>query len=684
MTTLVVIEAPGKTKKMQAILGPGYLVKPSFGHVRDLPNNTMGVAAPDFVPEYVTEDDRARKAVADLRAAARTCDTVLLATDADREGEAIAWHVASILNVRNPMRITYQEITEEAVLAALNQPRALDMHLVHAQEARRVLDRLVGYGVSKALSQRAGELLTAGRVQSPATRILVDRERAIQGFTAITYYGVRFTFSGDSDWHALWTPELPNGERYVLSKEWADAISRVKRFQVVRCEDSVALVAPPAPFTTSTLQQRSHVALKFKPKRTMELAQALYEAGLITYMRTDSPNISAAAFEQIQNFLLAQDVPCLEEQRRWKSKKGAQEAHEAIRPTDVTVDDAGDDDDERALYRMIRMRTLASQMPTAEYAARVATLQSGLNVVGPGGPQFVTLVARGRTLINPGWLALEGIAETVQPNEEDEPDPQDNPVPELAIGVDLVARSIEVLQKKTRPPRRFTEATLVGELESLGLGRPATYASILNTITTRDYAKPDRKGFLIPTKKAEQIVDTLVGCFAFAELDYTRSLEEHLDDIAAGHSQYRQVVAEAHRTLTGELQHLQERPVATYPCPMCAKPLRRRSGKTGFWWGCTAYPDCRGTMADLDGKPVERAALAAANAAAEAVKANKPKGGPKCLKCGSPLQRRTKSAAEDPRSKGFDFYGCTAWPTCKETYPTDPQGKPTFPAGVSK
>jgi len=662
--TLVIIESPGKKAKLESILGADYIVRASFGHIRDLPEREIGVKAPDFRPTYVVSDDRAKITVKRLKEDARSVDRVLLATDPDREGEAIAWHIADELKLKNPERSAFTEITPKAVQKAVHAPRFLDMNLVHAQEARRVLDRLVGYQVSPALSDKTGQKLTAGRVQSPAVRLVVEREREIRAFVPTTHFGAALIFHAPTTWRAMWVPELTEGQEYQLDEALAQSAADVKQVRVLAFEDGTSKSAPPAPFTTSTLQQAAQVKFKFKPKKTMELAQKLYEQGVITYMRTDSPNLSEDAFALIAEYAKENGLPVREERRQWKAKGNAQEAHEAIRPAYIANTDGGETEDEKALYRLIWSRAVASQLAEATYATRTAQLESIEAIASGGAARYQ---ARGRTLVDKGWKTLydEPEEDTTDSDDED----ADNPVPTLAVGDVLDVGAGGLITKTTKAPKRYTLATLVKALESHGIGRPATYAAILENISQREYISEDKKGFLLASPVAETIIDNLAGTFGFIELDYTRDLEQDLDEIAEGRKTYRTVVAAAADQLHGEIGKLG--PGNVHPCPDCGQPMRQRKGAHGLFWGCTAYPECRATRPDDGGKPGEKVERPAAQAAA-----TQP-----CPSCGKPLRRIKKSKKDDPKKKGYDFWGCTGFPDCKSTFQPAKDGTPMTTGG---
>lgn len=673
MNTLVIVESPGKVKKISSILGESYRVMASVGHVRDLPPRELGIEPPYFRLHY-EPTERGRDVLAKLKQAVACADRVLLATDPDREGEAIAWHLADALKLKNPERITFTAITAEQVKAAVQAPRTIDMHRVKAQEARRALDRIVGYRVSPALSDRAGQPLSAGRVQSPAVRLVVDREREIANFKAVQHYGAELIFSNDTgEWRAQWDtkPHLREGEQYMLDSELAQRAAAVRNLTVVTFEDTEKGRAPAAPFTTSTLQQAAGQRLKMKPKRAMELAQKLYEAGHITYMRTDNPNLDPAGIEDINAYARTAGLPLADKPRRWKAKEGAQEGHEAIRPTHADVLEAGDDADQASLYRLIWQRAIASQLADANYAVRTVTLAGNAD----GTP--ATFIARGRTLIDPGWMAVYA-DDAADDTDQEEGEGASNPVPKLAEGAALTASDGRLLTKTTKPPARFKQTTLIAELERRGIGRPSTYAAILDNITSRGYVAEDTKGFLIPSPIGETIRDALVGRFTFVDLDYTKGLEEQLDHIAEAKADYTAVVAEAWQSLDRELGTLDSAKIdAAYPCPECGKPMQRRKGSNGYFWGCSGFRDngCKITLPDERGKPGQR-------------KAPPPPTGFHCTRpdCGKPLVRRlgvSKPKKKGEKGRPYDFYSCTGYPKCDATYQTGKDDKPIFVDGES-
>ncbi len=632
---LLIVESPGKIKKLQSFLDQDWRVAASVGHIRDLPDHEYGLVPPAFTPNYVVVKP---DVVNRLQPLVEQADEVFLASDPDREGEAIAWHLKDVLGLTRYKRVTYTAITKADVEAGIAHPRDIDMALVHAQEARRALDRLVGYTVSGPLGRAVAEhKMSAGRVQSPAVRLVVDREREIRAFVSTTHYGVELLFERveniSDGWKAVWLPKegwLADDQDYVLDKALAEKVAAVRALDVLTFEEKESRAAPPAPFTTSSLQQAASNALKFKPKKTMELAQALYEAGHITYMRTDSPNLSESAIAEIRAYADAQGLPLPEKNRTWKSKDGAQEAHEAIRPTHIEIEEAGNTADEKALYALIRLRALASQLADAVFAVRVARL--GADVEG----RRAVFEARGRTLLEKGWKAV--MASDDSEEKEEEPG---NAVPELKPSAQVVALQGMVSTKKTKPKPRFKEATLIRELEKRGIGRPATYASILENITSgRDYLR-EEKGFLTPTPRGEKLVDALQPCFSFLDLDFTRSMEDALDDVASGKLTYAACLGTMYDALSRELTLFQEKHVV--PCPECGDReqfAHLYSKEKGYnYWRCKA---CGASFADAQGRPGAKREKPALTDHA-------------CETCGKPLEH----VKGEKNGRAYDFFACS-------------------------
>lgn len=644
---LLIVESPNKIKKIQSILGSGWVVAASFGHVRDLPLKDMGLGE-NYRPLY-ERTERANDTLTKLKSLANKSDIVYLATDPDREGEAIAWHLYEELkpSIKKYYRVAFAEITERAIKASLANPRQLDMDLVYAQEARRVLDRLVGYRVSPMISRKAGENLSAGRVQSVALRVIVETEESIKKFIPVTHYSVAVSFD-------TWKAELDvsdfikPGEKYLMDKTLAESIAQLRNFTCVNLRDENKPKAPPAPFTTSTLQRAAQIQFGFAPVQTMKLAQELYEGGHITYMRTDSPNLSDDAFSEIKAYCSHNNIDCVDKKRTWHAKESAQEAHEAIRPTHFEEMSCGNNKDQQNLYKMIWVRSVASQMPDAVYANRVITLIASdqINDIN------VKFTVQGSTLIKAGWKSL-----TAEDQAEEDPQGQDaNTLPFIQENTTLTATDGKVLEKKTTPPARFTQSGLIEFIEKKGIGRPATFASILDNIMRRAYIKEEKKGkraVLVPTIKGENVIRLLKASkMAFLEYDYTSGVEEQLDEIAAGKQSYLSLVQSEDKVLDTALNTLGQQK-DLWSCPKCGQGLARypsKDRKNEFFWVC-ADRECKSYFADLEGKP----AL--------------PSDKYFCEACGKPLILKNGQSGH--------FWACTGYPNCKQSYP-DAKDQPDF------
>ncbi len=581
---VLIIESKGKVEKIQGFLGAGWKVVATLGHIRDLPEKRLGFSS-DFIPEYELTE-RGGSIVKRLKAAV-SGNVIFIATDPDREGEAIAWHVAQVLNLKHVKRCTFTEVTETAVKAAVNSPRDLDINLVRAQEARRVLDRACGYLVSRPLQRVTGERLSAGRVQTPALRLLVERERARKSFQSVTHYGVRLCFESleniTDGWRAdLVTSSLANGQDYFQDQELAKSLSNCKSLEVLDCKTTESRQGPPAPFTTSTLMQAAST-LKLNANQVRELSQTLYDAGHVTYIRTDSPAMAPEAVEAIRAYCSDKGWQCIAKPRIFKPKDSAQGAHECIRPTHIDVEEAGETPDERALYRLIRLRALATQIDDAEYSTVVLSL--GLDHEG----RKLGFEARGRVMRSPGWRVVYG----AEPVGDDHEEAALNPVPVMKAGTRATALSGEVVTQKTTPPPRYSEAKLIRELENRGIGRPSTFAMIVETIKKRGYATVEKDN-LVPTALGECLIATMEGKFCFADYEYTREMERQLDEIASGKLSYNAVVVPAYSLIDSEARSFQ---AATGKlCPKCGKAMSKRKGKTGYFFGCEGYPDCKETV----------------------------------------------------------------------------------------
>lgn len=538
MATLVIVEAPGKVRRIQSILGDGYRVVATRGHVLDLPRRGVNIAPPYFELPYEPTPG-GNSVLPMLRDAASHADGVLLATDPDREGEAIAWHVAKSLGLRDARRIVFRSIDRAAIAAALASPRAIDRRLVTARAARRALDRLVGYRLTAALRQRCGRFLSAGRVQSAALRLVVERERAIRAFQPVRHYGVRLHFAGG--WTAEWDvlPHLGPDEAFFTDAGSAADVAAIHDVRVEAAASEVAAVPPHPPFTTAALIEAAGAELGMDPGATMYAAQALYEQGDITYHRTDSGQMSADGANQMARFGKQQglSMPPVEVDAGEEDGAAAAGAHEAIRPVNVEVSTVSGPAALRALYGLIRDRAVASRMAPAEFAIHTLMF-AGIDVATGCELRFT---ARRTTLQELGWRAVyRGVSER---DGFDAQGDVDNRVPDLDVGAGAVPLRGEVLEKLTQPPERFTQASLVAELQRLGIGRPSTFAGTTARLVQRQYVREVDDRALVPTANGEAIVDALVGKSRFVDLDYTREMESQLDAIAQGTYAYRPVVA---------------------------------------------------------------------------------------------------------------------------------------------
>ncbi|MEA5249890.1 DNA topoisomerase [Xanthomonas fragariae] len=713
---LMVVESPNKVEKISSYLGDGWTVMASYGHIRDLPQREFGISKPGFVMQYeylpaTKVGDRtfpgSEQRVAKIRKEAAKADVVYLATDPDREGEAISWHLKEALNLREDdyERVTFTEITPKAIQAAISCVRRIDMNLVHAQEGRRALDRFVGYMVSPLLSDMLGMNLSAGRVQSVAVRLVVDLERRIAAFRSTAHFGAAVSFDNGAGgkWTAQWDtkPYVSEDQPYVLDEALAAKASQSRQFEVLESKTEEKFERPPSPLSTLGMLRAASVVLKMDSEATTKAAQKLYEAGHITYIRTDSVNLSDDAADHVCSYAVAQGLAIPPSVRKWREKKTAQGGHaDAVRPTHMELEDAGTDDAQRALYRLIHLRTLVSQLPDAEYSVNTVRLRA----TDRDGFEYV---ARGRTLTVPGWRGLLRTDAVAEDDEDASNEGADGQVPRLAVGSDARAISGELLKKKTEPPRRYTESSLLKKLEDEGIGRPATFASIMKNIMSRAYVAYDKK-HLVPTNIGELLVDNLLRAnFAFMELGFTRDLEVQLDTIADGEASYLDVVEPAYTQLNQELVRIATSGDFTprFKCPKCGSGMRRyaKAGRPPFW-RCTAPADedgvvCGHYMDDDKGKPVERASHPCPKCGQTMRRfkrktgaglvwvcpsetcetflddvGGKPIGIHTCPKCTAPMRRYQKTDRETGKPKGGHGWFCTV-ETCK-TFMDDNNGKP--------
>lgn len=588
---LLIVESPAKARTIQQYLGTGYEVLASVGHVRDLPKSSKDAIDIEggFKPNYVISPDK-RDVIEKITKAAAKADEVFLATDPDREGEAIAWHIKQAVGMKSPKRVVFYEITKAAVEEALKHPRLIDENLRQAQEARRVLDRLVGYDLSGLIWKKVRYGLSAGRVQSPALRILVERERDIKAFIPETYYTLDALFRAKSGtFPATCTTEPTTAEEatriVTLGRKAAWTVADITE----REEDR----NPRPPFTTSTLQQVASTRLGFSPSRTMRAAQKLYEGGFITYMRTDSVNLSADAVAKIAQTVAIEFGKNYVETRAYKTKsKNAQEAHEAVRPTDSARAQAGSTADEQHLYELVRARTMASQMKAAKVLRTSVKAQADAEI-----PLFST---NGSRVIFPGWLACDTRARG-----------EDVELPVLTKGEALTLESLGSLEKQTEPPNRYTEAGLVKELEKRGIGRPSTYASIMKTIQDRGYVEKTGRT-LTPTATGMVVSGWLEEHFAeYVSDSFTAEMEDELDEISRGERGYEATLKEFYTPFAKAVASKEDLPKATslgeapkeFPCPLCGASMEFKLGRGGIFMSCTRYPQCEGARQE-DGTEV--------------------------------------------------------------------------------
>lgn len=659
---LIIVESPAKVKTIKKFLGPQYMVQASVGHVRDLPSSSLGVdEANDFAPHYEVIDNK-KNVVSELRAAASKADTVYLAPDPDREGEAIAWHVAELIRdkAKDIKRIQFNEITAKAVKEALAHPRELNGHLFDAQQARRVLDRLVGYKISPLLWKSIKRGISAGRVQSVALRLIVEREEAREVFKPEEYWLFKALLAADVP--PPFKAELAKvgGKKAVVSnaaqaKDIEDAMAG-KPFVVESVEEKERERAPQPPFITSTLQQAANQRLSYTAKRTMNIAQRLYEGvelgdrgltALITYMRTDSTRIADEARDAAKAFIEGsfgkEYLP--KRARVYKAKGGAQDAHEAIRPVDVTI--TPDEvkihlpPEQYNLYRLIWSRFVASQMAGARFHDTTASIACA----------HTQWKAKGERLLFPGFLAA-------MPRGKDEADAE---LPPLTAGQTLTLEKLDKEQKFTQPPARFSEASLVRELEELGIGRPSTYAAIISTLQDREYVSLKERHF-VPTDLGRVVCTQLVEHFGkLMDVGFTAQMEENLDKVAEGQEQWvellRRFSEDFNPTLAAaskNMKSLKGGMPANLPCPECGKDLLIKFGKAGAFLACSGYPECRYTS------NFERTE----DGTVEAVAQEKPqyeKVGD-CPQCGKDLVIKKSRT-------GSSFIACTGYPDCKYAAP---------------
>ncbi|MBS4960937.1 MAG: type I DNA topoisomerase [Clostridiales bacterium] len=639
---LVIVESPAKSKTIKKFLGSNYKVEASMGHVRDLPKSQLGIDIEnDYEPKYITIRGKG-ELLAKLRKEAKNADKVYLATDPDREGEAISWHLMTALNLdeKNTSRITFNEITKNAVKRSIKEARKIDMSLVDAQQARRVIDRLIGYPISSLLWKKVKKGLSAGRVQSVALRLVCDREEEIKNFIPEEYWTINLTLSNEEgkEFNALFSGD-EKGKIELNSAEEVDKILKSLEnveFEVAEVKKGVRIKKTVPPFTTSTMQQESSRYLNMSAQKTMMVAQQLYEGvdikgegtiGLVSYIRTDSVRISDEAYEDVKTFIgeTYGENYVLSERPVYKSKNNSQDAHEAIRPTSAarTPDSMKDSltKEQYKLYKIIWERFVASQMPPAEYNTVAVRIKGGEYVFRSSGSK----------------LKFDGFLKVYQTEEEKE-----DFIPELTKSMNLKKKKVEPQQHFTQAPPRFTDASLIKTLEEVGVGRPSTYAPTLSTIQTRNYVVKENK-MLCPTELGEAVNEIMKKYFTnIVDVDFTANMESDLDKVEAGVFEWKEILRGFYPLFEDTLKNAQEKlekvtikdEVTDVICEKCGRNMVVKYGKYGKFLACPGFPDCQ------NAKPFfEDAGVA-------------------CPLCGGKvLVKKTK--------KGRKYFGCENNPDCQ-------------------
>ena len=624
------MESPTKSRTLQGFLGPKYRVLSSFGHIRDLPEDDFGVDVENnFKPKYVVPL-KSKKVIQSLKENSQKADSTILATDEDREGEAIAWHLAQVLGlekVKNYERIVFHEITKQAIEEALKHPRDIDINLVDAQQARRILDRIVGYKLSPFLWKKIARGLSAGRVQSVVVRMVVEREREIEKFITQEYWTILAEFLKDKEFEAMLVKkdgEVLDKLAIKNKKEAEKIVEHLKgaEYQVENVEKKEVKKYPLPPFTTSTLQQEAWRRFKFPAKLTMRIAQNLYEKGFITYHRTDSLNLSNLALGTAKKFITENYGTNYYQFRRYKAKGRAQEAHEAIRPAYPDRIRVETDEQSSRLYDLIWRRFIACQMKEALFDSTIVDILA----------KNYLFRATGQTLKFDGFLKVYPIK-----FEESE-------LPPLEKNEILELLKLTPSQHFTQPPSRYSEATLIKALESEGIGRPSTYAPIISTVQERNYIEKDENKYFRPTEIGTVVTDLLVKHFPeIVDVKFTALMEENLDKIAGGEKKWTKIVKEFYNpfieNLNQKYKAVSKKEFTEEPtkkkCPKCGAPLLIRLGKYGKFYACSKFPTCKYT---------------------ESLPENLL--GVKCPKCqkGEVVEKRT--------AKRKIFYGCNQYPQC--------------------
>lgn len=649
---LVIVESPSKAKTIGKFLGSNYKVIASVGHVRDLPKSTMGIDIEnDFEPRYINIRGKG-DVIKSLKKEAKAAGKIYLATDPDREGEAISWHLAYLLGIdpEEPCRIVFNEITKTAVKNAVKNPRKIDMGLVDAQQARRVLDRVVGYSISPLLWRKVRRGLSAGRVQSAALKLICDRENEILEFNPVEYWNIFADLKGEKTFESKLTlykgKKIENGT--IGTKAESDSIIKEVKsgeFTVAKVEEKTRSRKPQAPYTTSSLQQDAANRVNFNTRKTMQIAQQLYEGvevkghgtiGLVSYIRTDSTRISEEARAAAKEYITEKFGADYYGGIIYVNKnKDAQDAHEAIRPSNVALDPESIKDslttDQYKLYSLIWSRFVASQMTNAEYFGVTADIENGQCIFRATGSK----------------LTFDGFLKVYSMSDIDE----DKMLPDLKEGQKLKAEKIRGEQSFTQPPARFTEASLVKTLEELNIGRPSTYAPIVATLTDRRYIKKEGKS-LKPTDLGFTVTNLLSEYFKeIVDVGFTAEMEDKLDEVGVSISDWKQILRDFYGDFEKELKEADENiekmddeEITDIKCELCGKYMVKKHGRYGEFLACSGYPECKNT------KPVVKEI------------------GVDCPKCGKPI-------VEKRSRRGRIFYGCSGYPECDNSYWNKPVNK---------
>lgn len=680
MPTLVIVESPGKIKTIQKYLDSlwpqKYEVEASYGHVCDLTVKNLGFDTKTFDGIYEVAE-KSERVVRNLKAVAKRSSDVILAMDNDREGEAIAYHLARVLKLNNPDRIIFNEITKSAVEKAMKTPQKINQRKVDSQETRRILDRMIGWMVTPMARNYVVPESSMGRVQTVIVYIIVLLDRRIKNFVSVDHYNATaLMLNNERDpvapWSASWDYKtwLNPEEKLWLDRKTVEGLKAIKSLVVDEINISEATNNPSAPLITSTLQRAAEVNLGLTPTETMAHAQKLYEAGVITYMRTDNPNLSAEAFILLKNYALSTDLPVESNQRSFSVKKNAQEAHEAIRPTSFNLLKVGEGKIQD-VYEMIWNRAVASQLKAAKYDTKEVVLSQSVDVSigGVTSTKKAIFKAKGRRLIYAGWRELNNKSFTeIEEEDRDEGESDlNNLIPEkLKVGDVVDVKDLQIHNKKTEAPRRFTAAGLIAELERCGIGRPSTYASLMENILKKDFIRYDKKR-VFATERGTKIIDKMEKHFSFIDIKYTALMEDELDEVESGVKTSRPVLKQFFDSTVQEIDLFEKHIVTTLPqykCEECQSLVMKKTYKKQEYWKCF-NKECGVTYADKNNKPGNQQIKKETTFT--------------CIECDRPLIY-SKGAFKNVEYENFSCSGKTdAKNSCTAKYEPLPNSKPPTP-----